>query len=291
MSAVTPCVPLMTPAVIAASLFQSGALAGATGGPSKLVQGCPCQGMPGLPTPAARKVVDDRLFCAVMCCCQKSPGAGAMGQNLYQSCVDGVFSSADQALGYKSRYKSEISFVMNPPSAPGVPMPLMSQTSGIATKPTDYWQGRAKEQLGDGWVSGTGMVRRPDITIVKDPCLPPTPSNVERVVEMKFGGDANDTAQNEAYQEIAGGANNYSVMRAGAPAQPNEQQCDCDDEGVKRLVTVPSQQSQEEAERRAQNLRTAGKVVAAGGIAAGITAALVSAAEAAGPWLLALLAL
>ena len=291
MSAATPCVPLMEPAVIAASLFQSGALAGATGGPSKLVQGCPCQGMPGLPSPAARKLVDDKLFCAVMCCCKNAPGAGASGQNLYQSCVDSVFSSADQALDYKSRYKSEISYVMNPIASPGVPVPLMSQTSGNPTKPTDYWQGRAREQLGDGWIQGTGMVRRPDITVVKDPCLPPTMSNIERVVEMKFGADPNDPQQNLAYTRIAGGPGNYSVMRAGAPAQEGEQQCDCDDEGVKRLVTAPSRQAQEDAERRAQNLRTAGKVVAAGGIAAGITAALSAAAEAAGPWLLGLLAL
>lgn len=288
MSATTPCVPALEPAVIAASLFQSGALAGATGGPSKLVQGCPCQGMPGLPTPAARKVVDDKLFCAVMCCCRQSPGVGTSGQNLHQSCVDSVFSSADQALGYKSRYKSEISYVMDPPSTPGVPMPLMSQTSGIPTKPTDYWQGRAREQLGDGWVSGTGMVRRPDITVVKDPCQPPVQGNIERVVEMKFGADPNDPVQNEAYENIAGNPNNYSVMRAGAPAQKDEQQCDCEDEGVKKLLAVQSQQEQEEAEKRAQRLRTAGKVIAGGGAIAAGVAALVSAVEAAGPWLLAL---
>jgi len=291
MSAATPCVPALEPAVIAASLFQSGALAGATGGPSKLVQGCPCQGMPGLPTPAARKVVDDKLFCAVMCCCQQSPGTGTSGQNLHQSCVDSVFSSADQALGYKSRYKSEISYVMDPPATPGVPTPLMSQTSGIATKPTDYWQGRAREQLGDGWVSGTGMVRRPDITVVKDPCLPPVQGNIERVVEMKFGADPNDPVQNEAYEGIAGNPNNYSVMRAGAPAQKDEQQCDCDDEGVKKLLAVRSQQQQEEAEQRAQKLRTAGKVIVGGGAIAAGVAAIVSAVEAAGPWLLALVAL
>jgi hypothetical protein len=288
MSVATPCVPALEPAVIAASLFQSGALASATAGPSKLVQGCPCQGMPGLPTPGARKVVDDKLFCAVMCCCQQSPGTGTSGQNLHQSCVDSVFSSADQALGYKSRYKSEISYVMDPPSTPGVPTPLMSQTSGNPTKPTDYWQGRAREQLGDGWVSGTGMVRRPDITVVKDPCAPPTQSNVERVVEMKFGADPNDPEQNKAYEAIAGSGDKYSVMRAGAPAGEGEQQCDCDDEGVKKLLAVRSQQEQEEAERRAQRLRTAGKVVAGGGAIAAGVAALVSAVEAAGPWLLAL---
>jgi hypothetical protein len=281
----------MEPAVIAASLFQSGALAAATGGPSKLVQGCPCQGMPGLPTPAARKVVDDKLFCAVMCCCQETPGTGKIDQDLYQSCVDSVFSAADEALDWKSRYKSEISYVMNPPGAPGVPKELMSTTTGIATKPTTYWQGAADKILGNTWVAGTGMVRRPDITVVKDPCLPPSPSNIERVVEMKFGTDANDPQQNAAYTRIAGGPGNYSVMRAGRPAQGDEQQCDCNDEGVKRLVAVPSQQTQEEAERRAQNLRTAGKVLAGGGAIAAGVAALVTAVEAAGPWLLALVAL
>jgi len=291
-SAVTPCVPLMEPAVIAASLFQSGALAAATGGPSKLVQACPNQRAPGLPTPEARKAADDKLLCAVMCCCQKTPGTGASGQNLYQSCVDRVFSSADEALGYKSRYKSEISYVMDPPSSPGEPVPLMSQTSGIATKPTDYWQGRAREQLGDGWVQGAGMVRRPDITVVKDPCLPPVQSNIERVVEMKFAGDQNDPEQNAAYQTIAGNKNKYSVLRSGGPPQgKNEEKCDCDDEGVRRLVPVQARQEQEEAERRAQRLRTAGKVVAGGGALAALAAAAAAAAEAAGPWLIGLLAL
>jgi hypothetical protein len=276
----------MEPAVIAASLFQSGALSAATGGPSKLVQTCPCQGKPGLPTPAQRKAVDDKLFCATMCCCLKSPGVGASGQNLYQSCVDGVFRSADEALGWKSRYKSEISYVMNPPSSPGVPMPLMSQTSGIPTKPTDYWQGRARDQLGDGWIPGTGMVRRPDITIVTDPCQPPVQGNIERVVEMKFAGDLNDPEQNAAYQQIAGSKSGYSVLRAGGPPQGREQQCDCNDEGIRRLVPVQSSEEQEAAERRAQQLRTAGKVVAAGGALAALAAAAAAAAEAAGPYLL-----
>jgi hypothetical protein len=279
----------MTPAVIAASLFQSGALAAAGGGPSKMVQTCPCQGKPGLPSPALRKVLDDKLMCAVMCCCQKTPGTGSAGQNLYQSCADTVFTSADEALGWKSRYKSEISYVMNPPSEPGVPMPLMSQTTGIITKPTDYWQGRAKEQLGDGWIPGTGMVRRPDITVVTDPCQPPVQGNIERIVEMKFGGDANDAAQNQSYEDIAGNPAKYGVMRSGGPPQGDEQQCNCDDEGIKKLVPALSPQEQEEAERRAQNLKTAGKVVAAGGLAAalvGLAAAAAAAAEAAGPWLL-----
>ena len=94
------------------------------------------------------------------------------------------------------------------------------------------------------------------------------------------------------YQTIAGNKNNYSVMRAGGPPQgKNEQECDCDAEGVKRLVPVQSPQEQEEAERRAQRLRTAGKVVVAGGALAAIAAAASAAAEAAGPWLLGLLAL
>ena len=226
-----------------------------------------------------------------MCCCQKTPGTGAAGQNLYQSCVDSVFSSADQALGWKSRYTSEISYVMNPPGSPGQPLALMSQTSGIPTKPTDYWQGRAREQLGDGWIPGQGMVRRPDITIVTDPCQPPTPDNIERVVEMKFAGDVNDKSQNAAYTKIAGGADNYTVMRAGAPPQGDEQRCDCDDEGVRRLVPVQSPEEQEEAERRAKRLRTAGKIVVGGGAIAALAAAASAAAEAAGPWLLALLVL
>lgn len=235
--------------------------------------------------------MDDKLFCAVMCCCQKTPGTGTSGQNLYQSCVDSVFSSADEALGYKSRYKSEISYVMDPPLSAGEPMPLMSQTSGIPTKPTDYWQGRAREQLGDGWIQGAGMVRRPDVTVVKDPCLPPVQQyrtgRGDEVCRRPKRPRAECRVPNHRREQkqVLGYAVRWS------PQGKNEQKCDCDDEGVKRLAPVQSQQEQEEAERRAQRLRTAGKVVAGGGALAALAAAAAAAVEAAGPWLVGLLAL
>lgn len=279
------CVPAMKPAVMSASLVQSGNLSAAAGGPSKLVQSCPC-GADGRPPAAVRRAIDDKLFCAVMCCCKKGASKGAADQDLKQQCVDDVFTSADKELGWKSRYKSEISYVMNPASTPGQPMPLMSQTSGIPTKPTDYWQGRARQQLGDGWIPGAGMVRRPDIVVVDNPALPPAGANIERVVEMKFDGDVSDPEASTAYRTIAGNRlDKFSVMRAGGAPQPGDQKCDCDDEDNKRYVPVLTPEAQAEQERKAQTIKRA---AGAGAAAAGIMAVLELLAEIAGGLLLAL---
>jgi hypothetical protein len=263
------CVPAMKPMVMAASLAQSGGLVAAKGGPLKLIQSCPCN-PDGRPPLAARRAIDDKLFCAVMCCCNTGAAKGAADQRLMQQCVNDVFNAADEDLNWKSRYKSEISYVMSPPNAPGQPMPLMSRTTGIATKPTEYWQGGARAQLGDTWVAGLGMVRRPDIVVVNDPCQPPVGGNIERVVEMKFEGDTSDTEQNEAYRQIAGGANKYSVLRAGGRPQAEEEPpCDCGSDENRRYVPVLTPEAQAEQERKANMIKTAAGAgaVAAGGMA------------------------
>jgi hypothetical protein len=260
----------MKPMVMSASLVQSGNVVAAANGPTKLVQSCPCD-PDGRPPAAARRLLDDKLFCAVMCCCQKGASRGSDDQRLMQQCVDDVFTSADRDLGWKSRYKSEISYVMNPPSQPGQPMPLMSQTSGIPAKPTDYWQGRAREQLGDQWIKGVGMVRRPDIVVVDNPCLPPAGANIERVVEMKFEGDVSDPTANLDYATIAGNKpGKFSVLRAGGTPQPGEQKpCDCGSDENKRYVPVLTPEAQAEQERKAQLIKNAAGAgaVAAGGMA------------------------
>ena len=280
------CVSAMKPAVMSASLVQSGNLSAAAGGPSKLIQGCPC-GADGRPPAALRRAIDDKLFCAVMCCCKKGASVGAANQSLKQQCVDDVFTAADEDLGWKSRYKSEISYVMNPASSPGQPMPLMSQTSGIPTKPTDYWQGRARQQLGTQWIPGTGMIRRPDIVVVDNPALPPVGSNVERVVEMKFDGDVSDPAASLGYEQIAGGdPTKFSILRAGGAPQPGEQPpCDCDSDENKRYVPVLTPEAQAEQERKAKTIRQA---AGAGAAAAGIMAVLELIAEIVGGILIAL---
>ena len=86
------CVPAMKPMAMAASLAQSGGLAAAKGGPMKLIQSCPCN-PDGRPPLAARRAIDDKLFCAVMCCCNAGASKGAADQRLMQQCVNDVSPS------------------------------------------------------------------------------------------------------------------------------------------------------------------------------------------------------
>ena len=271
----SPCAPALTPAVKVASLAQSGSLAAGTNGTSTLVQRCPCQG--GVRPPlSVRTAIDTKLVCMVMCCCGDFPEAGAADQNLMQSCVNGVFQTADQELDHKSRYKSEISYIMNPDGG-GPPSPLMSQTT-VDTRASQNWILRAAQSLGSSWIKGTGMVRRPDLVIVDDPCLPPTQGNIERIAEMKFKGDANDLRQNLAYEKIAGSPEKYDVFRAGPAQEGDTQECDCNDDQYRRLVKVPIQAAEaaEKAERD-KNIALAAK---AGGLAAILTAIGVLASDA-----------
>ncbi len=288
----SPCVPALTPAVKAASLIQSGSLASASKGTSGVVQAC-SRTAALQPPLAARTAIDNKLICFVMCCCSEFAQQGSSGQNLMQGCADDVFQSADQQLDFKSRYKSEVSYVMDPLDAPGgtptgaVPSPLMSQTT-VPTRPSTNWIMRAAQALGSSWEKGTGMVRRPDLVIVDNPCLPPTQDNIERIAEMKFGSDANDPLQNDAYERIAGVAGKYDVFRAGQGAKPqpgDTQQCDCNDDEYRKLVQVPIEQTQAEEEaQRNKNLATAAK---AGSLAA-LLAALGTLASEAWPALFAL---
>ena len=271
----SPCVPALTPAVKVASLAQSGSLAAGMNGTSTLVQRCPCQGGLRPPLPV-RTATDTKLICMVMCCCGDFPKSGAVDQDLMQSCVNGVFQAADQQLDYKSRYKSEVSYVMEPEGG-GPPSPLMSQTT-TDTRASRNWILRAAQALGSSWVKGAGMVRRPDLVIVDDPCLPPTQDNIERIAEMKFKRDLNDPEQNEAYEGIAGAREKYDVFRAGAPQEGDTQKCDCNDDEYRRLVKIPIQEAEaaEKAERD-KNIALAAK---AGGLAALLTAIGVAVSEA-----------
>ena len=107
-----------------------------------------------------------------------------------QGCMEQTFKKADQLLGFNSRYKPEISYDMTQTQTP--PLPFMHREDGQdTTEPSHYWQGRVQQEI-DNYAAGRGMVRRPDLVIVNDPCQPPNQSNIERVVEIKFQGDNRD---------------------------------------------------------------------------------------------------
>ncbi|MFN9211792.1 MAG: hypothetical protein ACK6DI_13115 [Betaproteobacteria bacterium] len=230
------CTAQLTAAVAGASVLQSGCLEAARHGASRAVM--PCPDSPALlPDPQTRQAVDDKVVCAVMCCCKDNPVAGSDGQSLQQVCVHQVFDTADRLLGYRSRYKSEISYNMRPEQG-GPPVPFMHRDGSGAdtTEPSRYWRGRANEEI-RGFRGGQGLVRRPDLVIVDDPSRPPAQGNIERVMEMKFGRDPRDRFQDRAYRDIAGSDKRYQVFRTGGtPQQDDEHLCNCGDERAREQV-------------------------------------------------------
>jgi hypothetical protein len=160
-----------------------------------------------------------------------------------QGCMEEAFKNSDKLLDYNSRYKAEISYDMTqrPPS------PFMHRENGQdTTEPSQYWQGRAKQEI-ENYRRGRGMVRRPDLVIVDDPCLPPSQDNIERVLEFKFRGDKRDREQDKAYERIAGNPNKYSIFRIGAKPQKGEQGCDCGQQQTPEPIPVPASEQEEQS--------------------------------------------
>lgn len=163
--------------------------------------------------------IDKKILCAAMCKCDKVPHVGKEGQQLRQICVSANFKALDKVLEHRSPFKVEINFDMtkNPPT------PIMD--SGIETKGHGYLPGWISKHWGSEpehsppYKPGTGLIRRPDVVIVKDPMKPPTQDNIKQIVEMKFPPDALSAEQEEAYRRIAG---------KGKLTQLKPGDCDCD---------------------------------------------------------------
>ena len=62
-------------------------------------------------------------------------------------------------------------------------------------------------------------VRRPDVTIVRDPYQPPYQDNIEKIVEMKFD-DVITKEQKRAYETIAGGSRKLQILK-------EKEDCNC----------------------------------------------------------------
>lgn len=219
-SAESPCVVALNPVVKAGTTI--GSCQYVTPEEPELVQRCIAIGPTYVP-PFALAALDKKVLCQVFCCCLKSPNVGAAdARNLRQSCVADTLNGVDKDLGFKSRYKAEISYAMRGAAGgPKPPYPFMHRDgSGDTTQPSDYWQGRTKEI--PGYRSGKGDVRRPDVVIVRDPTKPPETGNIVRVIEMKFPGDPVDEEQLDAYRRIAGGRNQVDVY--------TEKECECKDD-------------------------------------------------------------
>ncbi len=229
--------------MVAASLLQSGSGIATERGPQNLVQHCP-NTPKDRPDPATRKAADDALICKLCCCCLNNPVVGEAEQNLMQNCMDKIFKSADKLLGFNSRYKSEISYDMtqSPPS------PFMHRIEGQdTTESTHSWMGRAYHDI-ENYGPRRGMVRRPDLVIVDDPCVPPTQNNIERVVEIKFRNDKRSVQQDAAYSEIVGNPKKYDIFRIGTQPTKGEKGCDCQQQQQQpEPATVPAEETEKQS--------------------------------------------
>ena len=162
---------------------------------------------------------DKKVLCAAMCKCDKAPNIGKDGKQLKQLCVSENLKALDKVLSHRSPFKQEINYDMtkNPPA------PIMD--SGIATKGHDYLPGWIKKYWGTEpehsavYKAGRGLIRRPDVVIVKDAMKAPTQDNIKQIVEMKFPPDELSNAQKDAYRKIAGNRDKLTTLK------PSD--CDC----------------------------------------------------------------
>jgi len=162
---------------------------------------------------------DKKILCSAMCQCDKTPNVGKGGKEFKQVCVAGRLKALDKLLSYRSPYKQEINYDMT--KRP--PAPIMD--SSVDTKGHDYlpgwirkWWSTDPEHPG-AYKAGAGLIRRPDVVIVKDSLNPPTQDNIKQIVEMKFPPDSLTEQQEAAYKQIAGGAAKLTTLEPG--------DCDC----------------------------------------------------------------
>ena len=165
---------------------------------------------------------DKKVLCSAICFCKSTPGVGKDGRSLKQSCVSNRLGELDKILQHRSPFKPEVNYDMTKEP----PAPIMD--SGVDTKAHDWLPGFIKKWWdtpdADGnkrppFKPGLGMVRRPDVVIVKDPSKPPTQDNIKQVVEIKFPPDATTEAQEFDYKRIAGDDTKLVVM--------GPENCDC----------------------------------------------------------------
>jgi hypothetical protein len=178
---------------------------------------------------------DESVLCSAICKCKDAPGIGKDGRKLNQVCVSQRLKTLDGIMQGRSFYKPEVNYDMSQDP----PAPIMSSEDDM--QPHGWLVGWIKKHWGDAdagrpdFKPGKGMIRRPDVVIVKNPNLPPTQDNLRSVVEIKFPGDALSPGQKEAYVDIAGGEDKFKLMQST--------ECNCDQ------VREKEQQEQQQVQK------------------------------------------
>ncbi|AUG40762.1 nuclease [Pseudomonas chlororaphis] len=172
---------------------------------------------------------DKQVLCSAICYCSATPNVSHDGKNLKQACVAQRLGELDEILQGRSPYKPEVSYDMtkNPPQ------PILDSQTGnsphgwIPGWISKYWD---EDPEHPPFKPGRGMIRRPDVVIVKDPNTPPTQDNIKQVVEMKFPPDPPNEIQTGAYATIAGTKSKVVEMQAT--------DCDCNQGSQQSKIPV-----------------------------------------------------
>lgn len=158
--------------------------------------------------------LDRRALCELLCCCAKAEK---------QKCVKNVLYQVDAFHGYKGYYKAETPFRGG--------APVMSRRE--PDRPT--------KSIPKG-------SRIPDVVVVKNPNLPPTLGNIQKVYEMKFEPDKysnvvgpDGMTQYEAYDDL--------FKDKIDPNPLTEESCNCGEREKESVLAKASafQQKREEA--------------------------------------------
>lgn len=152
---------------------------------------------------------------------------GITGVELKQLVMSGLIRGDEYRRDFFWDYKAEVSFDMT--SIP--PKPFLSTSLNLPGQVPDPTRRHTLFPFPPGMTKG--LLRRPDVIIVKDRALrwpgqagpdhhgAVHPDNLERVVEVKFPGDQLLTDQEREYVKIAGSFDRFSVLEI----------YDCRDEG------------------------------------------------------------
>ncbi|WP_448091622.1 VRR-NUC domain-containing protein [Pseudomonas lini] len=149
---------------------------------------------------------------------KKARDGGVTGLELKQLVMSGLIRADEYRWDFLWDYKAEVCFDM----AFLPPKPFLSSSWFGEDEKPDPLRRHTLFPFPKGSVKG--LLRRPDVIIVKSRSIRwpgqagpdhqgvAHPNNLERLVEVKFPGDVLGMAQREAYLDIAGGPNRFSVL-------------------------------------------------------------------------------
>lgn len=173
--------------------------------------------------------LDRSYLCAHICFAEKFPRISKAGAKLKQRACTFAIWKEEEANHLIWKYKAEVGYIMT--KTP--PMPIMSPKKGEELRPSRFPLGRGSEMglftKDKRESSAKGRLRIPDCIILKITeaelvklrvtgkgsfkKLIPIQSNIEKIVEIKFGNDRLSQDQIYDYRIIAGSDDKFNKLR------------------------------------------------------------------------------